>query len=84
MYLGFFVKIYILPEKLTYVYISPISIGPLILMYGVELFKEWLKDLSNWSKNEKYFDNQMKKHDLKFITFAQRSQEPKAIHHEET
>ena len=49
---------------LTYVYCSPISVGPLILMYGYELFREYKKDRENWRKKNKYFSAQMVKHKL--------------------
>ena len=64
LYLGFFAKVYILPDMLTYVYSSPISIGPLCLMYGWELFREYAKDRDNWNKKNAYFNAQMVKHKL--------------------
>ena len=64
LYMGFFIKIHILPDLLTYVYSAPISIGPLILMYGFELYRDCVKDRRNWSKKIKYFSGQMAKHNL--------------------
>ena len=63
-YLGFFAKVYILPDLLTYVYTVPVSIGPLILMYGWELYRDCAKDRRNWSKKEKYITDQMAKYNL--------------------
>ena len=41
LYLGFFAKIYILPELLTFTYMAPVSILPFILMYGYELWRNF-------------------------------------------
>ena len=43
-YLGFFAKIYLFPEQLTFTYIAPISIAPFILMYGYELWRNFQQD----------------------------------------
>ena len=63
LYLGFFIKVYILPDAVTYVYISPIAVGPLILMYGIEMCREVSKDLENWRIRDKKFKQNMKNHD---------------------
>ena len=48
MYLGFFLKIYVLDDSITYLQLAPLSIGPLILMYLYEMICEVKKDRVNW------------------------------------
>lgn len=48
IYLGFFLKIYVLESTLTYLQIAPISICPLIFMYMYEMCSEVAKDRANW------------------------------------
>jgi len=50
MYLGFFLKIYVLEDSVTYLQTMPISVGPLLLMYLYELICEVIKDGANWSR----------------------------------
>ena len=50
MYLGFFLKIYVLDTTVTYLYMAPISICPLIFMYLYEMCSEVAKDKANWNE----------------------------------
>ena len=50
IYMGFFIKIYVLKDQITYLYIAPISICPTIFMYVYEMCSEVAKDRANWSK----------------------------------
>ena len=48
-YLGFALKIYVLSEEIPFLYMAPVSIGPVIVMYGVEMIREVSKDSHNWA-----------------------------------
>lgn len=48
---GFLLKIYLLKERVSMVRLSPICVGPLILLYSFELFKELISDLISSYKN---------------------------------
>ena len=48
MYLGFFLKVYVLTDQVTYLQIAPISVSPLLLMYAFEMLTEVVKDRANW------------------------------------
>ena len=40
-YLGFFMKVYVLGDLVTYTQLSPLNLGPLCLVYLYELIKEF-------------------------------------------
>ena len=61
MYLGFFLKVYVLGESVTYLQLAPLSIGPLILMYLYEMITEVAKDRSNWKAKTAHVTDSMKK-----------------------
>ena len=42
---GFLLKIYLLKEKVSMVMLSPICVGPLVLLYSIEIFKEFILDV---------------------------------------
>jgi hypothetical protein len=64
MYLGFFLKIYILEDKVTYLQMAPISISPLILMYLFEMASEVHKDRTNWKQKNPHLSAQMAKESM--------------------
>lgn len=59
MYLGFFLKIYLLNDTVTYLKMAPISVGPLILMYLYEMCTEVSKDRVNWKQKNAHVSSQM-------------------------
>ena len=57
LFLGIFLKVYVLEDKITYLQIAPVSIGPVILMYLYEMCSEVRKDRKNWgAKNAHFID----------------------------
>lgn len=50
LYLGIFLKVYILPAKVSWVKTSPVSLLPFFLIYIYELIVELVKGNRNWRK----------------------------------
>ena len=48
---GFLLKIYLFKAKVSMVMLSPICVGPLVLLYSIELFKEFFLDLAQSHKS---------------------------------
>lgn len=55
--LGILLKVYFLKEKVTWVQISPVSLAPFVLIYGWELFREYLRTSSNYRSNRPHFQD---------------------------
>ena len=58
MYLGFFLKIYVLGDTVTFLKLAPLSIGPLLLMYLYEMICEVVKDNVNWRRKQAHVHSQ--------------------------
>ena len=57
--LGVLLKVYFFKDKVTWVQMSPISLAPFVLVYGWELFVEFLRTTSNYSSKRDHFTDML-------------------------
>ena len=62
LYLGFFIKIYVLEDDVTYLQMAPVSVTPLILMYAFEMISEVHKDRTNWGSKKPHVGKHIHDH----------------------
>ena len=59
MYLGVFLKVYVLGDSVTFLKMAPVSVGPLLLMYLYEMICEVAKDRANWKQKQSHLRKQI-------------------------